>query len=360
MTADKGAPPADATPEAGSAPAWFQILADGDAVRLLPASAPAPKPPAPPQKPAPPKSGILVLDKPAGMTSFGVVHTIRRAADVQRVGHAGTLDPAATGVLVVCLGAATRVIGEIQEQPKRYRAEIHFGVSTDTYDAEGTVTHEADASHLTRDDIDVALTQFRGDIQQRPPMYSAVHHEGQRLYRLARRGQEVERAERTVRVHELSVVSYNAAEAPTSRAPRPVLVVDLLVSKGTYIRSIAHDLGELLGTGAHLASLRRTSVGSFTESSAVPLAEAVDAFSEGWWPNLLFTLDHALQDLPAVVADVGTAADMRHGRQFAGPAPEQAGRALLRVYTTDGILVGVAAWDHESGLWQPQRVFLPG
>jgi tRNA pseudouridine55 synthase len=294
------------------------------------------------------------------MTSFGVVHAIRRAADVQRVGHAGTLDPAATGVLVVCLGAATRVIGEIQELPKRYRAEIRFGMSTDTHDAEGTVTREADASHLTRRDVDKALTQFRGELRQRPPMYSAVHHDGQRLYRLARRGQEVERAERTVRVHQLTVVSYDADGAPASHAARPVLVLDLVVSKGTYIRSIAHDLGELLGPGAHLSGLRRTAVGTFNEASAVPLAEAVDAFAEGWWPNILFTLDHALADIPALVADADTAADMRHGRQFTGPRPEQAGQTILRVYTTDGIFVGVAVWDTESGRWQPQRVFYPG
>jgi tRNA pseudouridine55 synthase len=330
-------------------PEWFHALAEGDAVRLLPAGTPAaaPSSAATPAQASPPKSGILAVDKPGGMTSFGVVRTIRKAADVRKVGHAGTLDPGATGALIVCLGSATRVIGEIQAWPKRYLAQVTFGVTTDTYDADGAITATADPAGLTAADIEAALDGFRGPIVQKPPMYSAVRHEGRRLYDLARRGEEIPRDDRPVHVFEATLIGY---QPPTAQ-------LALVVSKGTYVRALAHDLGQVLGPGAHLATLRRTAVGRFDESTLVPLERVVAAFREDWWPRILYTLDHALEDLPAIVGSAETEADMRHGRQFEGPPPARAGRDSLRVYTSGGTFVGVAIWDAETGLWQPQRVF---
>ncbi len=325
-------------------PAWFRRIAAGaDVIPLLPAGTPSPAA----RTTQPPASGILVVDKPAGLTSFQVVQAVRRASGERRVGHAGTLDPMATGVLVVCLGSATRVIDEIQDSAKGYRAEVTFGVSTDTYDAEGKTVGESDASHLTADQLEAALAQFRGEIDQVPPMFSALHHEGERLYELARRGEEVDRASRRLTIHRLDLIAFDSPRA----------TIEMEVSKGTYVRSLAHDLGIALGVGAHLSALRRTAVGRFTEAGAHKLDTITAAFSEGWWPSLLFTLDHALLHLPAVIVAAEGEADMRHGRGFTGPEPLTGLDLPARVYNRDGGFVGLAAWDPIALRWLPERVF---
>ncbi|HEU5432398.1 MAG TPA: tRNA pseudouridine(55) synthase TruB, partial [Thermomicrobiales bacterium] len=198
--------------------------------------------------------GFLVIDKPAGWTSFDVVARARRLLGEKRIGHAGTLDPAATGVLPLAVGAARKTLEFLAEASKTYDAEITFGVETDTWDRDGAVVAMADAGELTRDQIAGALEPFRGSFAQTPPMHSAIKIGGRKLYQLARKGEEIERPARSVTIHALDLLGW---ESPVAR-----LRVDC--SKGTYIRSLAHDLGAALGMGAHLSALRRTRTGPFT------------------------------------------------------------------------------------------------
>jgi tRNA pseudouridine55 synthase len=210
--------------------------------------------------------GILVVDKPAGMTSHDAVALVRKRLKEKRVGHAGTLDPDATGVLVLGLGRATRLMRFIEVHEKEYVADIILGEETSTQDASGDVLATADASHLTREDVARAAASFVGEIEQIPPMVSAVKVGGERLYKKARRGEEVERAPRKVTVHELRLDEFAAGSPARAR-------VHVRCSPGTYIRTLAHDLGRGLETGGHVATLRRTRVGAFDESGAVALEQ---------------------------------------------------------------------------------------
>ena len=210
--------------------------------------------------------GVLVCDKPAGLTSHDVVARVRRLAGQRRVGHGGTLDPPATGVLVMALGRATRLLPFLPTEPKRYLAEVSFGAETDTLDATGTVTATADAAAVDEARLRAALAGFVGPQLQVPPMVSAIKVGGERLYAKARRGEEVDRAPRPIVVHELELVGFSAGE-------RPRATLAVACSGGTYVRSLAADLGRALGTLAHLATLRRTAVGRFTEHDAHTLAE---------------------------------------------------------------------------------------
>ena len=251
--------------------------------------------------------GVIVVDKPAGMTSHDVVDEVRRRFHTKKVGHAGTLDPDATGVLVLGVGRATRLLPFTQGAPKRYRAGLRFGVTTDTQDASGAVLEERPPS-FTEEDLRAVLTKFTGQIEQVPPMVSAVKVGGERLYKKARRGEEVERPLRRVTVYSLEPVSVDLA--------RHAVHLDVECSGGTYVRTLAHDIGETLGCGAHLTSLRRTSSGGFTEDDAVIL--------EDLSPADLRPLEDAVRDL--VRLDVGEedARAIGHGRAL----PLRAAREL--------------------------------
>jgi len=210
--------------------------------------------------------GVLVCDKPAGMTSHDVVARVRRLVRQRRVGHGGTLDPPATGVLVVALGRATRLLPFLPMEPKRYLATVAFGAETDTLDAAGGVTATAPADGIDQAAVERGLARFLGPQQQVPPMVSAVKLRGERLYAKARRGETVERAARPVTVHSLELRGFQPG-------PEPLATVAVTCSGGTYVRVLAADLGRALGSLAHLASLRRTAVGAFSEREARPLAE---------------------------------------------------------------------------------------
>jgi tRNA pseudouridine55 synthase len=214
--------------------------------------------------------GVLVCDKPAGMTSHDVVARVRRLAGQRRVGHGGTLDPPATGVLVLALGRATRLLPFLPTEPKRYLATVAFGAETDTLDAAGTVTATADASGVDEAGLRAAMAGFLGPQLQVPPMVSAIKVGGERLYAKARRGEQVERAPRPIVIHELELLGFTPGE-------RPAATIDVACSGGTYVRSLAADLGRALGTLAHLASLRRTAVGRFTEQEAHTLDDLAGA-----------------------------------------------------------------------------------
>jgi tRNA pseudouridine55 synthase len=292
-------------------------------------------------------SGILNIDKEAGLTSFQVVALVRRGAGARRVGHAGTLDPAATGVLLVCLGQAVRITEYLMALPKTYRARVALGMSTDTYDAEGAVTGTADAAGVSREGVEEALRAFVGDIVQTPPSYSAVKVAGQPAYRRARRGEIVTLSHRPARVHRIALLSFEP----------PMAEIEVECGKGTYIRSIAHDLGQALGCGAHLASLVRSRVGPFRIEDAVATAELREALDRGTWQELLLPPDYGLTGLPQVTLEMAEEQDVRHGLPVRiapsrlAPAPE------CRAYAEDGGLVGILAYDARTGMWRPRKVF---
>jgi tRNA pseudouridine55 synthase len=285
--------------------------------------------------------GVLVCDKPAGMTSHDVVGRVRRLAGQRRVGHGGTLDPPATGVLVLALGRATRLLPFLPMEPKRYLARIAFGAETDTLDASGTVTATADAAGVDEPAVRGALGGFLGPQAQVPPMVSAVKVGGERLYAKARRGESVERATRPIVVHALELVDFAAGE-------RPEATVVVTCSGGTYVRSLAADLGRALGTLAHLAALRRTAVGRFTERDAhtLPALEALaaagpaDAAAGGLAPVVLSPAQ-ALSSIAARSLSAGETAALATGATLAPTGRAEPVAALA----PDGRLVAVIQDD---------------
>ncbi len=273
-------------------------------------------------------TGCLVIDKPAGCTSHDVVDRVRRALDTRKVGHAGTLDPDATGVLVLGVGAGTKLLQFVSGADKSYVGDVVFGVETSTLDAAGEITATHDMV-LEPDAVSSAAATFVGDIEQIPPMVSAVKVDGKRLHELAREGKEIEREPRPVTVHRYEVV-------PTDDPLIYRAVVEC--GSGTYVRTLAADLGTALGGGAHLRDLRRTSVGSFTIDDAVPLDRFEDAPLEALTP-----VRSMLRDLPSVEVDDTIAEQVRHGRSL-GETP---GSGRLVIVHDDIVLAVYEAVDGE-------------
>jgi tRNA pseudouridine55 synthase len=299
--------------------------------------------------------GILNVRKAIGWSSFDVVAVVRRLSGVRRVGHAGTLDPAAEGVLPICLGQATRVIEYLVELPKTYRAGIRLGVSTDTFDGEGTVTATADASGVTGNRIEEALAAFRGQIEQVPPMYSALKHEGVPLYRYARAGQTVERKARPVMIHRLDMLDFEP----------PVVSVELECGRGAYVRTLADDLGRMLGCGAYLESLARTAMGPFSIEQAVDADSLRSTFQGQRWRELLYPLDAPLTHWLAAILGEENERRTRSGRTLdLSPVDSErvaglAAGTLCRAYSLGGYLIAVLRYQGQSCLWQPAKVFAP-
>jgi len=277
-------------------------------------------------------NGVIIVDKPRGPTSFDVVAAVRKATGVQRVGHAGTLDPMATGVLPVCVGEATKLVPFLMAGDKVYEAEACLGVTTDTLDATGTVLAERDATQVTQEAVETVLRSFVGVIRQVPPMHSAIRKDGKRLYELAREGKEVDREARDVRITEARLDSF----VPGAR---PLVRFTIGCGKGTYIRSLAEELGERLGVGAHLTALRRTRVGGFAIEGAVPL-EALGPTTR------CASLVEALGDLPTLSLTDKQAKDVRDGKmKVIGDLPvpdatEEGG--YVRLLRPDGSLLAVS------------------
>jgi tRNA pseudouridine55 synthase len=307
-------------------------------------------------------NGILNVNKPQGKTSYSMVALVKRLSGERRVGHAGTLDPLASGVLPICLGQGARAVEFLAEVTKVYRAQIELGVVTDTYDAEGTVTERKDPSEVSREQVTSALNLFLGRIQQVPPMYSAVKHQGKPLYKLARSGVQVERASRPVEVHRLELLDWQP----------PVVTVEVECGKGTYIRSLAHDLGQVLGCGATLKSLIRTRYGPFTVEESVSFPELEEAFRHGHWQPLLYPVDTALLHYQAVAVDDATGLAIKNGKHIVlekaksqdVPHTETGSEAAVedvnrcRAYTQDGYLLAVLRYEPEKGCWHPEKVFI--
>jgi len=291
--------------------------------------------------------GILNINKPCGKTSFSIVSLVRRLSGERRVGHAGTLDPVATGVLPVCLGQGTRVVQFLLDATKAYRAEIEFGVATDTYDATGSITSRADPFGISREQLLSAFTPFRGLIWQTPPMYSAVKHGGKPLYQFARSGIQVERKSRLTRVYHLELIDWQP----------PIATIKVECGKGTYIRSLAHDVGQLLGCGANLKSLTRLRCGCFDIEDAVSLPQLEDAFRYGYWQRFIYPIDVVLLHWAAMVVGDATEQDIRHGRPLVFDRSSYGNHC--RVYTRDGHFLAVLEFDSEKRQWQPEKVFSP-
>ena len=293
--------------------------------------------------------GILNIDKPYGLTSMEVVRRVRRSSGTKRVGHGGTLDPIATGVVPVALGQATRVLEYLLNGSKAYTAQIELGVSTNTYDAMGDVIVERDVSGLSLAQIESAMTEFRGEIAQVPPMFSALKQQGRRLYDLARSGVEVEREARDVVVYDIELTGWDA----------PVATVDLVCGKGFYVRSLAHDLGEALGCGGHMKSLVRRRTGPFHIDNSISLDEAQRGLEADDAAELLYPPDFVLGDLLALILGPENAVLLRNGRPLPPAVGEGSGGpdGRARAYSVDGTFIAITRFDADLGQWRPEKVF---
>lgn len=289
--------------------------------------------------------GILLLDKPAGITSNAALGRAKRIIGIKKAGHTGTLDPMASGLLVLCFGQATKVAGFLLEADKTYQAEVRLGVTTDSEDAEGKVLERRALPALDKESIEAVLENFRGPIEQIPPMHSALKHKGRRLYELARRGESVERPARSVVIHELKLLGHE----------RDTLRLKVHCSKGTYIRSLARDIGALLGCGAHLSGLRRTASAPFDIRDAIEL-EALESLAPDEARALLTPPDHALQHLPAVKLDDQQARRIAQGQRLAGLKASHCGQ--VRIHGPSAFL-GIGEMDGEGRL-KPVRLFTGG
>lgn len=291
--------------------------------------------------------GILNIHKATGMTSHDVVARVRKILKQRRVGHAGTLDPAASGVLPICVGQGTRVAEYLSESGKAYLAEIICGTVTDTYDAEGEVIRTSDWSTLTLPQIEQAVQSFLGPQLQLPPRFSAIKIKGQRAYKLARAGTEVTMEARPVTISNITISDW--------QAPRLTLGVEC--SKGTYIRSLAYDLGERLGCGAHLGGLVRTRSGPFELAQSVSLEQVAEAAEIGEIGKLLFPSDFALSFTSEIRLDQATTEKVLHGNSFKDERVSgQSARDIARVYDPAGTFLAIAQWDPDKETWQPKKV----
>ncbi len=288
--------------------------------------------------------GLIIVDKPVGPTSHNIVTLVRRGTKIRKVGHAGTLDPRASGVLVLCLGAATRLSEYLSTSNKTYEAVIRWGASTRTYDSDGEVTRTTGKAPSLKQ-IEALLPDFLGEIEQAPPPFSAIKVAGRKAYDLARSGEEVDLSPRKVHIFHLEIRSY--------RPPDLSLVVEC--SAGTYIRSLAHDLGERLSTGAHLAALRRTKAGPFTLEDAVALPRLEVSFLTGKWERYVRPAVDALPEFPTIQLDAEGLEKVRFGHRI----PAEAGSSgMAKAVSPDGELVAVLEAVEGGSEWHPRKVFL--
>ena len=283
--------------------------------------------------------GALLLDKPLGPSSNGVLQEAKRLLGAKKAGHGGTLDPLASGLLLLLFGEATKFAGLLLDQEKEYLASVKLGEKTATGDAEGEILERKDVT-VRRPDVDAVLERFRGEIEQLPPMHSALKRDGVPLYKLARQGKAVERAPRRVRILELEVVSFES----------PRLELRVRCSKGTYVRTLAEDIGAALGTGAHLRGLRRTASGRFRLEDAVSL-EALRQLSPAARSARVLPLAALVEGLPRAALDAGAEARLRNGQ-----ALEISGLAegVVAVVRADGALIGLGR--SEAGVLRPLRL----
>lgn len=292
-------------------------------------------------------SGIVVLDKANGLSSNAALQEVKRLYEANKAGHAGSLDPLATGVLPVCLGEATKVSQFLLDSDKRYRARIKLGIRTDTGDREGSIIERNEGISVSRKAIERALTKFKGEVEQVPPMHSAIKMNGVPLYKLARKGITVEREPRLVTLYQICLVEFVNSE----------LELEISCSKGTYIRTIADDLGQELGCGAHVIELRRTQAGVFTEKDSISAEElALEKENRGLdkIDQFLIPMDRAIQDLPEVNLPSITASHVKNGQAVLVRHLPKNG--LVRMYE-DEQFIGIGSID-DDGKVAPRRLII--
>ena len=287
-------------------------------------------------------NGILLIDKPGGWTSSDVVAKLRGVLHEKRIGHAGTLDPMATGLLVLFVGRATRACSFAEAEDKEYLAALRLGLTTDTQDVTGRTLRSADASHVTEELLRRTLRRFEGEIEQVPPMYSAIKQNGKKLYEIARRGGEVERKPRAITVRRFELAGRSGED----------WLLDIACSKGTYVRTLCHDVGESLGCGGCMSALRRVRAGRFSVGDAHTLPEVIAAAAEGRAEELLLPLDSLFSDYPVLRADAEAARFIRCGSEAAMPGTpdgvwrvyDEAGAFLALSRTESGVLTTIKSF----------------
>jgi tRNA pseudouridine55 synthase len=292
-------------------------------------------------------NGILNVNKPEGMTSFGVVARLKRLLKEKHAGHTGTLDPMATGVLPVCLGQATRIVRYIIDSNKTYIAEIRLGIATDTYDREGTITGESDTSSVIVEQVKTVLASFLGTIEQVPPQYSAVKYHGKRSCDLARAGIHVELKPRQVEIYRIELIEANL----------PVIKVLIECSKGTYIRTLAHDTGRILGCGAHLTDLIRTRCGTFSIEDALTPDEIEQMYHRNMLDTCLHPVESPLADWQAIVISEENEHAVKNGHTITLDDRYSLSTPYLRAYTADGTFIAILRYKQDEKVWHPERVF---
>jgi len=299
--------------------------------------------------------GVLAIWKPAGWTSHDVVAKARKLLGIRRIGHTGTLDPAVTGVLPLCIGRATRFVEYLQEMPKTYDVLLRFGVATDTQDLTGSVTESMDASFLSEDKIRSAVMSFLGEIQQVPPMVSAVKVNGKRLYELARQGVTVDRKPRKVTIYAIEIKEI------ASGIPHPEIRFSVRCSKGTYIRALCEDIGRSLGVPAVMASLVRTESAGLTQKNCVTLEDIPKLLQTGTLDEALVPADRLLAHFPRATAPAAEARSALQGKPLPAeslkPFPEQAG--LWLVDREDGAFLGIFLREKRSDFLKAVKLFPP-
>jgi tRNA pseudouridine55 synthase len=288
--------------------------------------------------------GIVLLDKPVGRSSNHALQDVKRLFSARKAGHTGSLDPFATGMLPLCFGEATKTAGFMLDSDKSYEATARLGITTSTGDVEGEVVDELPVPDLDVAVIEEAMNQFMGEIEQVPPMYSALKHQGKPLYKLAREGMEVERKARRVTIHDITLESWEA----------PHLTFRVACSKGTYVRTLAEDLAKALGSCGHLVSLRRTSVSPFDAADMVTMEELSAAKDEDRLEDLLLPIDSGLEGWPRIEITAGQAVRFTNGNPVIVDSQEV---GLVRVYEQDGKILGIAEIQPD-GQAHPKRLFL--
>lgn len=297
--------------------------------------------------------GYLNINKPQGWTSTDVVRKLKGVTRAKKIGHGGTLDPLATGVLPICVGSATRFADTVLLGTKSYRITMTLGSSTNTYDSEGDTTAEADWSSVTRKQVVESLKDFRGKFDQVPPMFSALHHNGQRLYELARKGIEVERPARPVETMSLELVEFNA----------PEVILDVECGHGFYARTLVHDIGEKLVTHAHMTGLVRTHAGVFNLENTVTIEQVIAAADSGDWRDVAMPIDTTLQHMRQATLTSAQVEMVGYGRQIAvydiGKAGDFESGDRIRAYAPDGELLAILIFEPEKLGWRPEKVLMP-
>jgi tRNA pseudouridine55 synthase len=291
-------------------------------------------------------SGVLLLDKPIGMTSNKALQEVKHLYKAAKAGHTGSLDPLATGLLPICFGEATKMSAFLLDADKHYRVRVKLGETTTTADAEGDLVQQADPSGVREDDIRTVLGEFLGEQQQLPPMYSAIKHKGERLYKLARQGVEVEREPRTIHIYAVNLLYFEL----------PEFEFDVHCSKGTYVRTLAEDIGKRLGCGAHVSGLRRTGVGPYDDRSMVTLEQVQSAFADKRFQEMddwLLPLESALADWPMVKLSPDAAFYMQQGQPILVPNAPTSG--WVRLYANQSDFMGVGQ-ILEDGRVAPKRL----